>query len=163
MTHPGGRPTKYKSEYCNMIVEYFNKPPFTTIYKKEYHKDGELKAEVPILVANELPTFQGFAEEIEVHIDTLNEWTKTHAEFSEAYARAKQNQERIWLVNGMQNLYNAQFAMFFGKNCLGYKDKSETELTGPNGGPIQAVSLNNLSLEELEGLERLALKASTNE
>jgi hypothetical protein len=51
--------------------------------------------------------------------------------------RAKQLQEKIWLTNGMNNLYNSQFAQFFGKNCLGYKDKQEVEHTG------------NLKLEDL--------------
>ena len=27
----------------------------------------------------------------------------------------------------MNNNYNSQFAQFFGKNCLGYKDKTEVE------------------------------------
>jgi hypothetical protein len=78
-------------------------------------------------VAAMLPTFQSFADKIGVHIDTLHEWKKVHATFSEAYARAKQLQEHIWLVNGMNNLYNSQFAQFFGKNCLGYKDKTEID------------------------------------
>ena len=161
--HPGGRPTKYDPIFCQQIIEYFSVPPTNIIYRTEYNKDGSVKCEVPVITAAELPTYQGFAHSIDVHIDTLIEWTKIHPKFSESYARAKQLQEQIWLVNSLENRYNAQFAMFFGKNCLGYKDKSETELTGPGGGPIQAVSLNNLSLEELEGLERLALKASTNE
>ena len=163
MTHPGGRPTKYDPMFCDMIIKYFSVPPTNTIYRTEYNKDGSVKCEVPVITAAELPTYQGFAHSINVHIDTLIEWTKVYPGFSESYARAKQLQEQIWLVNSLENRYNAQFAMFFGKNCLGYKDKSETELTGPGGGPIQAVSLNNLSLEELEGLERLALKASSND
>lgn len=123
----GGRPTIYKPEYCAEIVDYFKKEPFVTMYKKEYHKDGTLKSEIPILTANEFPTFQGFADKIGVHVDTLREWAGKHKEFSDAYARAKQLQEQIWLINGMQNLYNSQFAQFFGKNCLGYKDKQEID------------------------------------
>ena len=125
--YAGGRPSKYKEEYCEKILEYFKKTPYKTEYKEEYFADGSLKSKVPIITATEFPTFQGFADEIEVHIDTLNEWCKVHEEFSEAYMRAKQLQEKIWLVNSMQNLYNAQFAQFFGKNCLGYRDKQEIE------------------------------------
>jgi hypothetical protein len=75
------------------------------------------------------------------------EWEKQYVEFSKAYSRAKQLQEHIWLVNGMSNLYNAQFAQFFGKNCLGYKDKVETEISGPNGGPIQTQSISDEELD----------------
>jgi hypothetical protein len=122
-----GRPTEYKPEYCDQIIEYFSVQPFHEMYKEEFFKDGTLKSRTPTLIANEFPTFQGFADSIGVHVDTLHEWKKVNKEFSEAYARAKDIQEKIWLVNGMQNLYNAQFAQFFGKNCLGYSDKYEIE------------------------------------
>ena len=123
--HVGGRPTKYEEEYCESIIEYFNKPPYKTEYKEEYFSDGSIKSRVPVVIATEFPTFQGYANSINVHIDTMLEWCKKYNEFSESYKRAKQLQEKIWLINGMQNLYNAQFAQFFGKNCLGYKDKQE--------------------------------------
>jgi hypothetical protein len=139
---PAGRPTTYQKEYCEQIVEHFQKEPFTVLYKEEYHKDGELKCKTPILTANEFPTFQGFADKIGVHIDTLHEWKDKHKEFSEAYARAKQMQEHIWLINGMQNLYNSQFAQFFGKNCLGYKDKVEVDQN--NTGELQVVFSSDL-------------------
>ena len=129
----GGRPTKYKSEYCQEIIEYFQKEPFMIVYKGEFHKDGTLKSKLPILQANEFPTFQGFADKLGVGTSTLNDWVKEHKEFAESYARAKENQEKIWLINSMQNLYNAQFAQFFGKNCLGYKDKQEID-TNISGG-----------------------------
>lgn len=128
--HPGGAPTKYKEEYCQQIIEFFRVEPRQVMYKKEYFQNGNLKSETPIIEANNLPTFQDFADSIDVHIDTLNEWCKVHEQFSEAYARAKQLQERIWLINGMNGLYNSNFAIFFGKNCLGYKDKQEIENTG---------------------------------
>jgi hypothetical protein len=125
MAHAGGRPTTYDVSYCDGIIDYFRKPPYHVEYKREYFQNGEIKSETPILIANEFPTFQGFADEIGVHIDTLHEWKKVHTEFSDAYTRAKALQEKIWLVNGMQNLYNSQFAQFFGKNCLGYKDQQD--------------------------------------
>lgn len=128
--HRGGRPTKYKRKYCEDIKEYFRVPPTVTEYKIEYYQNGNIKSEIPIMRGNEFPTFQGFADEIGVNFDTLNEWCKVHPEFSDAYAQAKRLQEKIWLTNGMNGLYNAQFAQFFGKNCLGYKDKQEVEQSG---------------------------------
>lgn len=129
---PAGRPTVYKSEYCEMIVDFFRVQPQITKKKKTYYASGQVKSEEEYPIAAELPTFQKFADKIGVHIDTLHEWKDKYEEFSEAYARAKQLQEHIWLVNGMSNLYNAQFAQFFGKNCLGYKDKQEVESTNMN-------------------------------
>lgn len=131
--HPGGRPTKYKAEYCDSIISYFDLPPQQTTYKRTYYANGQLKSEEPCVLAEQLPTVEGFAHSISVHKDTLYEWASKHKEFSVALARARQLQEKIWLVNAMGGQYNAQFAQFFGKNCLGYKDKSETELSGDMG------------------------------
>jgi hypothetical protein len=139
-----GAPTKYKPEYCQGIIDYFTVEPQQVVYKKEYFQNGTLKSEVPIVLPEQLPTFQGYADNIGVHIDTLNEWCKIHEEFSEAYARAKQLQEKVWLINGMSNLYNSQFAQFFGKNCLGYRDKTEVESTNHNLNE----SLDDLTPEE---------------
>ena len=123
----GGRPTKYKPEYCQQIIEYFSREPVTTLYKREYYKDGALKSETPILHPADFPTLQEFANMIGVSKQTVLTWTEQHEEFMDAFTRAKDIQESIWLKNGMSNLYNAQFAQFFGKNCLGYKDKVEVD------------------------------------
>jgi hypothetical protein len=123
----GGVESTYKEEYCQQIIEYFNLPPQQTVYKKTYYADGTLKSEEPVILAEQLPTFQGFAHKIGTTHKTLLEWEKKYSEFGESYARAKQLQEKIWLVNGMGGQYNSQFAQFFGKNCLGYKDKTEVD------------------------------------
>ena len=141
--HPGGRPTKYDPKFCDLIIEYFSVPPTNIIYRTEYNRDGSVKCEVPVVMPAELPTYQGFAHSIDVHIDTLIEWTKVHPEFSDAYARAKQLQEQIWLVNSLENRYNAQFAMFFGKNCLGYKDRAEVEINPDSDGVIKVSFVNS--------------------
>ena len=52
----------------------------------------------------------------------------------------------------MGNLYNSQFAQFFGKNCLGYKDKTETEITGINNNTLIVHDVSALSDEQLERL-----------
>ena len=53
---PGGRPTSYKPEYCQQLIEHMAK--------------GN--------------SFWSFAAEVNVCFDTLSEWTKVHLEFSEA-------------------------------------------------------------------------------
>lgn len=155
----GGRPTKYKPEYCDRIIEHFTVQPQQTVYKRTFHPDGSVKSEEPVVLPEQFPTFQKFAAEIEVSVPTLLEWVQEYEEFSNSYARAKQLQEHIWLVNGMGNLYNSQFAQFFGKNCLGYKDKTETEITGANGGPIQLTNVTALSDDDLLQMEQILAKS----
>lgn len=145
-----GRPSKYDLKYCEMIVDHFRVQPQITKSKETYFADGTLKSKEEYPIAAELPTFQNFADKIGVNVDTLHEWKDKHEEFSESYARAKQLQEHIWLVNSMSNLYNAQFATFFGKNCLGYKDKQEVVNLNINQ------EVGTMTDEELEAeLERL--------
>jgi hypothetical protein len=144
MAHAGGRPTKYKPEYCEKIIEYFNVQPQQVVYKRTYHSDGKLKSEEPIVLPQQFPTFQGFAHEIDVDMNTLTGWRENIKEFSVAYSRAKALQEKIWLVNSVGNLYNSQFAQFFGKNCLGYKDKTETELSGSVNNPLAGMTADDL-------------------
>jgi hypothetical protein len=144
--------TTFKPEYCDMIIEHFRVQPSSTKKKVSYYPDGAVKSEEEIPIGVDFPTFQGFADKIGVHVDTLHKWKDDNAEFSEAYARAKQLQEHIWLINGMNNLYNSQFAQFFGKNCLGYKDKTETEITGINNNTLIVHDVSALSDEQLERL-----------
>lgn len=122
-----GRPTKYKKEYCQEIIDFFESEPKTIGYKRTYFMSGALKSEEP--TARWFPTFQGFARSIGVDLLTLERWRDKHPEFRSAYARAKEIQEEIWLQESLSGRFNAQFAKFFGVNCLGYKDKVEQETT----------------------------------
>lgn len=111
----GGRPTKYKPEYCQQLVDYFNRPLAVSNGRKKE--------------ASELPMLIGFAMEIGVCVDTLHEWQNVHPEFSEAYKKAKKLQEQLIAANAMNNRYNAYFAQFMLKNNHGWKDKQEVEQT----------------------------------
>ena len=86
---PGeGRPTKYKKEYCAAIVRYFAE-------------------------SENFPTYEGFADSIEVCVDTVMDWTKAHDEFFRAYARAKDIQcNRGLVVGAIENKYNTVCAVF---------------------------------------------------
>lgn len=130
-----GRPTKYDPAYCEEIIKYFDKPPQKIEYKREYNNDGSIRKEEPIILGNDFPSLAGFAAFIGVNQDTIFEWAKVHKDFSEAISRAKAIQENIWLINGLSGQYNSQFAQFFGKNCLGYKDK--TDVSVEQSGPFE--------------------------
>ena len=100
-----GQPTKYKAKYCNEIIEYFN------------NSEG-------------FPTFEGFANSIGVDGATIVRWTDYSNNFCAAYARAKTIQCSRLVTGAMGNKYNSQFAQFFAKNNLGFRDKTETEVSG---------------------------------
>ena len=127
-----GRPTKYKKIYAEMLVDYFDIPP---TYEKEITittKDGKMYTKTET-VANDIPTFEGFAESIQVDDKTLERWNKartstgrqTHPEFCRAYSRAKQLQKQILITNALAGRYNSSFAMFYAKNVTELRDKIE--------------------------------------
>ena len=121
---PGGRPSKYKPEFVDQLIKYFNSPAITI------DKDGKM-------TPGHFPTLARFASMIEVNKDTLIEWTKVHPEFSDAYKRAKDLQEANLIEGTLSGAYQPSFSIFTAKNVLGWRDKTEQELTGKDGAPIQ--------------------------
>lgn len=124
----GGRPTKYKEEYCDEIIKYFDVEPTRTITERFFYKNGDEK-EKEIEVANELPTIEGFCRSIKINKSTLHEWVKKYKEFTNAYKVAKDLQIDLWLKNSLKGLYNPTFSIFAGKNMFGWRDKSEIDHT----------------------------------
>lgn len=134
-----GRPTKYREEYCEKIIQFFNRPKtkiLTTVTtgKNDYEKVEEKEVAAP------LPTLSGFALSINVNMDTLNQWCKVHPEFSESYKQAKELEAEFVVENAMRNLYAQPFSIFYMKNCHGWKDKQE--LTGADSGPLTIKIVN---------------------
>lgn len=139
-----GRPSKYDPKYCEEIIKYFDIEPN---YEKELNHTtakGSTWTDYKKW-ANTLPTFLGFAKKINVNGDTLVEWASArypedyedetlrgelkHPDFSAAYMRAKELQKWFLIENGLNGLYNPQFAIFVAKNITDMKDKTETDLT----------------------------------
>ena len=93
-----------------------------------------------------------FACNIGVTRDTLYEWSTAknddeslkYPEFSYAYKKAKEYQEANLVEGTLSGAYQQAFAIFTAKNVLGWRDKTEQELTGTNGGPVRIVAMNNL-------------------
>jgi len=131
-------PVKYKDEYCDMILLYFQEQESKVIYEEEYYKDGTLKKKVPkMIIPQKYPTFEGFAAIIGVTSRTLKNWAEDVREdgkakyphFSECYARAKDMQLAIAKNNGITKQYDGNFAKFVLMNDHGLSDKTTVENT----------------------------------
>ena len=100
---PAGRPTKYKPEYCDLVIDLM--------------KQGASMQEVAL--------------EIEVNIDTLYEWIKVHDTFSEAIKRGKSFSEGWWMKKGRISLNNGSFNSTLWymnmKNRFHWRDKHEMQ------------------------------------
>lgn len=126
---PAGRPTKYKPEYCEQMIEFFDREPTEKRFKSRVEDDEKGTKTTYEERGINLPTFTSFARKIGVCDDTVNEWAKVHPAFSEAVGICKKLQEDIWKINALNGNYNSTFAVFLGKNVFGYKDKSEVDTT----------------------------------
>lgn len=112
-----GRPSDYKPEYAQMMIEYFDVPPYKTVGKNK------------ITVPNDLPLLSGFAFKIGVHRETLQVWSEKHEEFGHAYKLCKEIQDRNLITNGLRGLYST-FANLVSKNLLDFKDKTDLTSKG---------------------------------
>ena len=72
------RPSKYKKEYCQMIIDYMS----------------------------EGFSLAAFAGKIEVNQDTMHEWAKKHPEFSEAKRIAIGKSLQWWEKQGVDGLWD---------------------------------------------------------
>lgn len=107
----GGRPTKYKPEYDEMLIE---------------HMSSGL-------------SFESFAGVISVNQDTLHEWAKVNPSFSEAKKIAFSKCRCWWEKAGISGLwgskdstFNAAVWIFNMKNRFKWTDKVEVESSQTN-------------------------------
>lgn len=104
----GGRPTDYKPEYCDSVIEY-----------------GRLGKSITWMAA-----------ELDVNKDTLYEWAKIHGEFSDALTRAKNLSQKWWEDAGQDALASKEFnSSVWAKSMAArfpedWRDNSKVELGG---------------------------------
>lgn len=109
MKDKGGRPTKYKEEYCQMLIDHM--------------KEGF--------------TFESFAAVINVNRDTLYAWANDFPLFSDAKSQGRDQQlfcdEKTLkdLVKGKLT-GSASAHIFKMKNCHRWVDRTEVESTNTN-------------------------------
>ena len=122
-----GRPTKYKPEYCQEIIEYFDIEHFEDKLVSKVTGKNDYEKEEYKEVANPLRFLTQFARKIGVATKQLYEWEKVHPEFRKALTRARELQQEMLVSNAMKGLYQAHFTIFSAKNMIGWKDKTEVE------------------------------------
>lgn len=128
MKNPVGRPTKYKPEYCQMVVDHM--------------ADGA--------------SLTSFAAEIDVARSTINEWIDANPDFSEAVKRAKAKCAAWWERLGRNNAItgdgNATLVIFGLKNMAAedWREKQEIDHSSSDGSMkpshivIEAAKTENL-------------------
>jgi hypothetical protein len=135
---PVGRPSLYKPEYCERVIEL--------------GKQGCSPAEI--------------ASEFDVDRVTLRNWADDHPEFFTALTRAKVHEQAWWERAGKSGMVADKFnAQVWTKSVSArFRDDyaERKEITGAAGGPlaVASVDLRGLSDAELATMQTLLGKAA---
>ena len=113
---PGGRPTIYKPEYCQQLIEH---------------------------MAQGL-SFESFAGIIGTCTQTIYNWLDKHPEFLEAKKQAFAQNRVFWekaglngmFMGGKDNPFNATVWVFNMKNRFGWADKKETTVASQDDSKL---------------------------
>lgn len=147
-----GRPTKYEASFCEAIIDWFDKEPYSE--KLFELPGGGTKLQ---MVATMVPMLAQFAKSIGSDLRTVNRWATDLAEegkfrypdFAEAYARAREMQEAMVAQGAMLGAYESRAAQFFLKNKHGWQDQ-----------PAQKVSVAAISRDELDRIYGAGMEAA---
>ena len=134
-----GRPSGYKPEYCQRVVEL------------------GAQGNSPLQIAAELGVLR----------ENLYNWADQHPDFFTAFTKAKELSQKWWEDAGKAGVFAEKFNSQVWKFTMANRFKNDwaerrvQEVSGPEGGPIQTQSLDvsRLTVEEREALRRTLLIA----
>ena len=135
---PVGRPSKYKPEYCERVIE----------------------------MASEGASMAEYAAEFGIDRTTLFDWRDQHEEFSTALARAKILEQAWFEREARLNMRNKEFnSNLWYRSALSrfsddYAERRITEVTGADGGAIKTETVARIDTKALDAEQREALKAA---
>jgi len=147
-----GRPTKYKKEYCQGIIDYFkNFEPYEELPVKEtVNEDNTTTTETKRFPVAP-PSLSKYATSIDVCRDTLHEWKKNNPEFSDAFRKAKDIYEDIYIDGGLLGYYHHGFTALCMQNRFEWVSKSESK------SQVEVTTTEELTDKELDDqIESLA-------
>lgn len=123
MAHAGGRPTKYTPDLINKVDEYL---ALCVDEETEFWKTrGEKSDSYERILKVNLPKIEGFAEYVDVSIDSINVWEKDNPRFSEALNKIRKAQHNRLVDNALAGNYSPVIAKLMLSSNHGYKEKSD--------------------------------------
>lgn len=123
---PPGAPPKYRSVFCQKIIEFFERKPYEDIELPHY-KDGTVSWIDKKRVPRELPTLVSFSRSIGISYVTVHKWLNEkdkqfQKEFFVSFLRCKELQKDALIQPALMGLYNPIFAKFVAINLTDMKD-----------------------------------------
>jgi hypothetical protein len=128
MAHAGGRPTKYRPEFCQDIIDFFSIEPIEYAKEITTYKDGT-KNEKEVPRAAKTPYLIHWCQKHKIHPNTIGEWSSKFPEFLCSLIVVKQLQEAFLAECGLKEAHNAFMSFQALKNVSGWRDKTEQDVT----------------------------------
>jgi hypothetical protein len=119
----------YKPEYCQDLIDFFNKPPTREIVETWYHTDGSVKRESMREVPNSPPHLGQWALKIGVWPNLPYEWAREHEEFATALMCARTLRKHLVIDNALKGLYNPIFSKLAAANWFNWHEKQDVNHT----------------------------------
>lgn len=128
--NPIGRPSGYRPEYCQMIIDYFVKG-YEELYFMNRNEKGDMRA-----VPGKFPTFERFGFTIGKLVKVMLDWCRQYPEFAEAYQQCKQLQKACLVEGAMAGALNSNFANLFARVDHGMQDAQQVVVSGDPAKPF---------------------------
>ena len=114
---PVGRPSLYSPELLKKANDYID------LYESLGHA---------------IPSHKGLCIYLGIHSDTAYDWAKQEdkKDFSDTLKQIQMHQEHVLLNKGLLSQVNSSICKLALGNH-GYSDKQQSEISGPNGQPIE--------------------------
>lgn len=104
--YPGnGRPTNYRPEYCQSIIEYFAAP-------ESWEINTDVKGSAKAIPKSKIPTIERWCYSIGVHSRTLDDWQARYPEFRDAYQTARGLQQAFVIELGAAGIGTSMLNTF---------------------------------------------------
>ena len=131
-----GQPTKYKPEYCQALMDFFDQEPWEDVKFPIYDAEGNKTKDITKRLPRKLPSLVDFAKSINVGISTAYDWVNPdhdsyQKQFSDTYKNSAKRLQKWVLTHGaMTGYYNPGFAKFVAVNISEMRDKTDHNVTG---------------------------------
>lgn len=134
---PGGRPTDYTDQTIAQVKEYLDGcvDEVRQVISGESEKFTSYKEKTVV----RLPTIEGLAVFLKVHRDTIHQWTKDHAEFSDIINTLKGIQAERLINMSLGGDYNPLISKLMLAKNHGYVERQE--ITGADGEKLLPINI----------------------
>ena len=136
-----GRPTTFRPEYCQSIIDFFTRDSWELVY--------DAKGTAKVIPKDNIPTLIRWCTSLGIHRRTVYDWIKTIPEFADAHDTAMELQKAFLMESGIVH-GSGGFASFMLK-CVHGMQEPKADADEKEDGPIQRVVVEVVGANQHKG------------